>query len=120
MPAPWYVDDVSFNHAAADALCDAAAALAQHLEAASIARYRAGRVALEHCAGPFADELEQQLLRCCQEGAELADELWSMVGEVRATQRLAAAEQRNRVAARTEAAHADQVSSGDFRQAGAA
>lgn len=118
MSVPWYADDVDFNHAAAEALCEVGTRLASQLEVIAVARWYVAKGALAQCEGPFADELERRVLQCCEDGSEAADALRAMVAEVRAAQRYARGEQNARVVARNEAERARQAESGELVRGG--
>ncbi len=74
MSLPWFFDDAAVDHAALDELARAAAAAAMILDDSAHERLRLGAARLLFCAGPFADDLADDLIRRSAEARELAEQ----------------------------------------------
>lgn len=73
MPEPWFFDPVPVDHAALDELRRAAEQAADAFDRAADERLAAAALRLRWCAGPFADDLADEVVRVAADDRALAD-----------------------------------------------
>jgi len=97
MSEPWFFDPVLVDHAALDELRHAALRTATALEGSADERIAAAGLRLRWCAGPFADDLADEVLRADGEDRALADACRALAAAADAAGDAALAEQRRRL-----------------------
>ena len=96
MSLPWFFEDATVDHAALEELGRVAAAAALLLDDSAAERLRLGAARLAFCAGPFADDLADELVRRSAEARDLADQCRGLLSSVVAAGEDARAEQARR------------------------
>lgn len=93
----WFLEDVAVDHAALAHLQDVALLTAMRLQEASQLRPQIAARNLARCAGPFAEDLADHVLRLADHHLELADALVALAATAATASRDAQQEQVRRV-----------------------
>lgn len=98
MSQPWFFDDVAVDHLALSELAQAADGAAVALETVAAQRLAGAAERLRCCAGPYAEDLVDALVRADGDDADLVAACRALAAAARAASDQAVAEQRHRLA----------------------
>ncbi|MEZ5233093.1 MAG: hypothetical protein AB7W59_29590 [Acidimicrobiia bacterium] len=98
MSLPWFYDEVAVDHAALFALQQAATAAAAAVERAAAERLRTASQHLRYCAGPYAEDLADAVLRAGAVDGDLIERCLALAAQAVAAGDAARTEQARRLA----------------------